>query len=179
MAQKDTKTLTITDPQCTRFWISTEDLSKFAIKCFDFMKGGEIFVPKLPSINITDLAKVIAPNAKPPVAKLMDINKFLYHEEKKLREAKKGSRKGEIKDIQLSLFIGQADLERFIKRGKEFLDEGNQLRINVFLRGREMAKISLAMQRVKDYMKSLGDLNVSKEPKLEGRVIRAVVSRKK
>ena len=42
-----------------------------------------------------------------------------------------------------------------------------------------MAKISLAMQRVKDYMKSLGDLNVSKEPKLEGRVIRAVVSRKK
>ena len=122
---------------------------------------------------------LIAPNAKPPVAKLMDINKFLYHEEKKLKEAKKGSRKGEIKDIQLSLFIGQADLERFIKRGKEFLDEGNQLRINVFLRGREMAKISLAMQRVKDYMKSLGDLNVSKEPRLEGRVIRAVVSRKK
>ncbi len=122
---------------------------------------------------------LIAPNAKPPVAKLMNINKFLYHEEKKLKEAKKGSRKGEVKDIQLSLFIGQADLERFIQRGKEFLDDGNQLRINIFLRGREMAKRGLGIKRANDYMKALGDLNVSKEPRLEGRVIRAVVSRKK
>ena len=122
---------------------------------------------------------LIAPNAKPPVAKLMNINKFLYHEEKKLKEAKKGARKGEVKDIQLSLFIGQADLERFIQRGREFLDDGNQLRINIFLRGREMAKINLAMQRTKSYMKALGDLNISKEPRLEGRVVRSVVSRKK
>lgn len=122
---------------------------------------------------------LIAPNAKPPVAKLMNINKFLYHEEKKLKEAKKGARKGEVKDIQLSLFIGQADLERFIQRGREFLDSGNQLRINIFLRGREMAKVNLGIKRANDYMKALGDLNISKEPKLEGRVIRAVVSRKK
>ena len=122
---------------------------------------------------------LIAPNAKPPVAKLMNINKFLYHEEKKLKEAKKGARKGEVKDIQLSLFIGQADLERFIQRGREFLDDGNQLRINIFLRGREMAKRDLGIKRANDYMKALGDLNVSKEPRLEGRVIRAVVSRKK
>jgi len=109
----------------------------------------------------------------------MDINKFLYREEKKLKEAKKGSRKGEVKDVQLSLFIGQADLERFIQRGKEFLDDGNQLRINILLRGREMAKKELGMRRVYDYIKALGELNISKEPRLEGRVIRAVVSRKK
>jgi len=122
---------------------------------------------------------LIAPKAIPPVAKLMDINKFLYREEKKLKEAKKGSRKGEVKDVQLSLFIGQADLERFIQRGKEFLDDGNQLRINILLRGREMAKKELGMRRVYDYIKALGELNISKEPRLEGRVIRAVVSRKK
>ena len=122
---------------------------------------------------------LIAPNAKPPVAKLMNINKFLYQEEKKLKEAKKGARKGEVKDVQISLFIGQADLERFIQRGKEFIDSGNQLRINILLRGREMAKRDLGIRRVKDYMKALGEINISKEPKLEGRVIRAVVSRKK
>jgi len=122
---------------------------------------------------------LIAPKAIPPVAKLMDINKFIYREEKKLREAKKGSRKGDVKDIQLSLFIGQADLERFVQRGKEFLDDGNQLRINILLRGREMAKKELGMRRAYDYIKALGELNISKEPRLEGRVIRAVVSRKK
>jgi translation initiation factor IF-3 len=109
----------------------------------------------------------------------MDLNKFLYREEKKLKESKKGARKGDVKDVQLSLFIGPADFERFIQRGKEFLDEGNQLRINILLRGREMGKRDLGIRRAYDYIKALGELNVSKEPKLEGRVIRAVVSRKK
>lgn len=122
---------------------------------------------------------LIAPNANPPVAKLMDFNKFLYHEEKKLKEAKKGSRKGEVKDIQISLFIGQADYDRFVNRGKEFLDDGNQLRINILLKGREMAKRDLGIRKINEFIKSLGDLNISKEPRLEGRVIRAVVSRKK
>jgi len=122
---------------------------------------------------------LIAPKANPPVAKLMDFNKFLYHEEKKLKEAKKGARKGEVKDVQISLFIGKADYERFVNRGKEFLDDGNQLRINILLKGREMAKKDLGIQKINEFIKALGDLNISKEPRLEGRVIRAVVSRKK
>ncbi|MFH1826974.1 MAG: translation initiation factor IF-3 [bacterium] len=122
---------------------------------------------------------LIAPKAIPPVAKLMNINKFLYHEEKKLKEAKKGSRKGEVKDIQISLFIGKADYDRFVNRGKEFLDEGNQLRINILLKGREMAKRDLGIRKINEFIKDLGELNISKEPRLEGRVIRAVVSRKK
>lgn len=122
---------------------------------------------------------LIAPDAKPPVAKLIELNKFLYKEEKRLKEAKKGSKRGHIKNLQLSLFIGPADFERFVSRGKEFLSEGNQLRINLLLRGREVSKKDLGMQLIKKYISTLGELNISKEPRIEGRVISAVVSRKK
>ncbi|MDD5085613.1 MAG: UDP-N-acetylglucosamine 4,6-dehydratase (inverting) [Candidatus Omnitrophica bacterium] len=63
-AQRKTGKITITDKRMTRFWITLEQGVNFVIKCFDIMKGGEIFVPKLPSMNIMDLAEVIAPNCK-------------------------------------------------------------------------------------------------------------------
>ncbi len=122
---------------------------------------------------------LIAPHAKPPVAKIIDFKKFLYQEEKKEKEARKGIKKSVGKDVSLSLFIGPADLERLIKRGKEFLDEGHQLRINLLLKGREVAKKPMAFDLINRYISSLGELNVSKPPRLEGRVIRAVVAKKK
>lgn len=122
---------------------------------------------------------LIAPKANPPVAKIIDFKKFLYQEEKKQKEAKKGIKKSVVKDLKLSLFIGPADLERLEHKGKEFLDKGHQLRLNLTLRGREIAKRQMAFDLLKRYIGTLGDVNVSKEPKLEGRVIRAVVARKK
>lgn len=59
--------LPITDPKMTRFWITLEQGVRFVIKNFERMKGGEIFVPKIPSMNIMDLAKAIAPEAKTDV----------------------------------------------------------------------------------------------------------------
>lgn len=122
---------------------------------------------------------LIAPKAVPPVAKIIDFKKFLYQEKKKEQEAKKGIKKSVVKDLSLSLFIGPADLSRLEKRGKEFLDKGHQLRLNLTLRGREMGKRQMAFDLLKRYITTLGDVNVSKEPKIEGRVIRAVVARKK
>ena len=122
---------------------------------------------------------LIAPSAKPPVAKLIDFKKFLYQEGKKLKEAKKGIKKSIVKDIKISLFIAEGDLVRLEEKAKEFLSEGNQIRINLGLKGREMGKKDMAIQKAKAFIASLGDVNVSKEPKVEGRVIRAVVSRKK
>lgn len=122
---------------------------------------------------------LIAPTADPPVAKIIDFKKFLYQEEKKLKEAKKGIKKSIVKDIKLSLFIAAGDLERLEHKGKEFLEEGNQVRLNLTLKGREMGKKPMAIELVKKFIVSLGDVNISKEPRVEGRVIRAVVSRKK
>lgn len=122
---------------------------------------------------------LIAEHAKPPVAKLIDFKKFLYQEEKKQKEARKGVKKGVVKDIKLSLFIGPADLDRMIQKGLEFLKEGNQVRLNLGLRGREMGKTTMAYALINGCIAKLGDVNIAKEPKLEGRVIRAVVAKKK
>ncbi len=122
---------------------------------------------------------LIAPSANPPVAKIIDFKKFLYQEQKKEKEARKGIRKSVVKDLVLSLFIGPADLTRLENRGKRFLDEGHQLRLNLTLRGREMGKRQMAFDLVKKYIATLGEVNVSKEPRLEGRTMRAVVARKK
>lgn len=122
---------------------------------------------------------LIAPTAKPPVAKLIDFKKFLYQESKKEKEAKKGVKKSTVKDINISLFMGEADKTRLIAKTKEFLSEGNQVRINMKLVGREMGRVPMAVDHAKLFISALGDVNVSKEPRLEARVIRAVIARKK
>lgn len=122
---------------------------------------------------------LIAATAKPPVAKLIDFSKFLYQEAKKEKAARKGIKKSVTKDIQISLFIGKADLDRLINKGKEFLHEGNQLRVNLMLRGREMGKKPMALALVTRVLGELGEINIVKEPRVEGRVIRAVVAKKK
>ena len=122
---------------------------------------------------------LIAPHASPPVTKIIDFKKFLYQEQKKEKEAKKGIKKSITKDLTMSLFIGQADLDRLIKRGIKFLTEGNQLRLNLTLRGREIGKKQMAFDLIKKIITQLGEVNVSKEPRVEGRVIRAVVAKKK
>jgi len=122
---------------------------------------------------------LIAKNAKPPVAKITDFKKFLYQEEKKIKEAKKGAKKSDVKDIQLSLFMGDHDKQRFINKTKEFLEEGHQVRLNLTLRGREIVKRQMALDFMKGFINNLELVNISKEPRFEGRVVRAVVSRKK
>ena len=62
--KKKSGVLPVTDPRMTRFWITLEQAADFVLTCFEKMVGGEIFVPKIPSMNIMDLAKVIAPEAK-------------------------------------------------------------------------------------------------------------------
>ncbi|MCL4364158.1 translation initiation factor IF-3 [Patescibacteria group bacterium] len=122
---------------------------------------------------------LIAPKAQPPVAKIIDFKKFLYQEEKKAKEAKKGIKKSTTKDVTLGLFIAEGDLTRLENKAKEFLAEGHQVRINLTLRGREMGKKPMAFDLVNKFIVSLGDVNVSKPPKIEGRVIRSVVAKKK
>ncbi|MDH7476553.1 MAG: translation initiation factor IF-3 [Microgenomates group bacterium] len=147
-------------------------------------KGAQIGVmTKQEALNLASEKEVdlvlIAPKANPPVAKIIDFKKFLYQQEKKQKEARKGIKKGVVKDISFSLFIAQADLNRLINKAKEFLQEGNQVRLNLGLKGREISKKPMAFDLINKFISSLGEVNISKLPKLEGRVLRAVVARKK
>jgi len=103
----------------------------------------------------------------------------MYQESKKEQEAKKGVKKSTVKDVHISLFMGEADLLRMINKTKDFLADGNQVRINMELRGRQLGKMPMAVEHMNAFLKQLGDVNISKEPKIEAKVVRAVVARKK
>lgn len=79
----------------------------------------------------------IAPKAVPPVAKILDYNKFRYEQEKKARSSAKAAKNPQLKEVRLSFGIGAHDIETKAKRAKEFLDEGHFIRVFITLRGRE------------------------------------------
>lgn len=122
---------------------------------------------------------LIASKAEPAVVKVIDYHKFLYQEEKKNKESKKGQKKSGTKDIKLSLFAGEQDVERFQKRAHEFLEKGYQVRIKMPLRGRELGKKQMALETVQEFVAGLGEVTAAVEPKIQGRVILAIVARKK
>ena len=62
--QKQTGTITVTDARMTRFWITLDQGVRFVIESIENMKGGEVYVPKIPSMNIADLARAIAPDSQ-------------------------------------------------------------------------------------------------------------------
>lgn len=122
---------------------------------------------------------MITNHAVPPVVKIIDFKKFLYQEEKKKKEAKKGIKKSSTKDIQLSVFIAQGDRDRLKRKAQEFINEGFQVRVKLMLRGREMGKKPMAFDLISNFIASLEDVNISTPPKLQGRIIFAVITRKK
>ncbi len=90
----------------------------------------------------------ISPNAAPPVCKIMDFGKFKYEEQKKKKEAKKKQKIIEIKEIKLRPQIDPHDLETKIKHMREFLTEGDKVKISMRLRGREAAANAKLAQAV-------------------------------
>ena len=123
-----------------------------------------------------DLVEV-APMAKPPVAKIVDYKKFLYQEEKKKREEKKKTKASETKEVRLGPFMSENDLGVMTRRAKEFLENGDKVRLVVFFSGRQITHPEFG-HKVLD--KTIADLsNISKverDRKFEGRKLIALLS---
>lgn len=117
----------------------------------------------------------IAPNAKPPVAKLIDFKKFKYQEAKKERENKKNQKNVGVKEVRLRPFIGQHDFDTRLARAKEFLDGGNQVKISVFFKGREITRKEFGYDVVKRFIGQLESVKLVRDPHMEGRVLVAMV----
>ena len=116
-----------------------------------------------------DLVK-IAPNAVPPVCKIMDYGKFRFEQLKKEKEAKKNQRVVEVKEIRMSPSIDTNDLNTKIKNAMKFLKDGNRVKVTVRFRGREMAHTSLGEVLLKQFGESCAEVaTVEKGAKLEGR----------
>jgi len=123
---------------------------------------------------------LISPDAKPPVAKIMDYGKFYYQEEKKKKEARKKQTKIEVKEIKLSVKIADNDIGYKVKHAREFLEEGKHVHFRVFLRGREMAHPEAAvavLQRVWPMVEDVGTMY--KAPAMEGRYCNMMILPKK
>ena len=82
---------------------------------------------------------LMSPDAKPPVAKIMDYGKHKYELEKKKKEAKKKQKKIEVKEVKFSCKIADNDINYKVKHAREFLEKRNHLKVRVFIRGRYMA----------------------------------------
>lgn len=116
-----------------------------------------------------DLVK-IAPNAVPPVCKIMDYGKFRFEQLKKEKEAKKNQRVVEVKEIRMSPSIDTNDLNTKVKNAVKFLKDGNRVKVTVRFRGREMAHTSLGEVLLKQFGENCAEVaTVEKGAKLEGR----------
>ena len=116
-----------------------------------------------------DLVK-IAPQAKPPVCKIMDYGRFRFEQAKREKEARKNQRVVEIKEIRLTPNIDIGDLNTKVKNACRFLKDGDKVKVSVRFRGREVTHSSLGQDLLHRFAELCSECStVEKQPKLEGR----------
>ncbi|EEU20250.1 translation initiation factor IF-3 [Lactobacillus crispatus 214-1] len=117
-----------------------------------------------------DLA-LISPNAKPPVARIMDYGKYRFEQQKKLKEARKNSKTVSVKEIRLSPTIEGNDFETKLKHVRKFISkEGAKVRVSIRFRGRAITHKELGQQVLEKMAEVTSDIaNVISKPKMEGR----------
>lgn len=123
-----------------------------------------------------DLVEV-SPDAKPPVAKILDYGKFKYQEQKKAAEARKKQKVIEIKEIKMRPMIDDHDYDVKMKAIRRFFEEGDKVKITLRFRGREMAHQELGQRLLDRVKKDTGEIaKVESEPRFEGRQIVMVLA---
>lgn len=123
-----------------------------------------------------DLVEV-APNAEPPVCKILDFGKYKYEAQKKRNEARKKQKTIEVKEIKMRPSIDEHDYQVKVRNMRRFLDEGDKVKVTIRFRGRELSHQDLGMKvldRVRDELEELS--KVEQIPKMEGRQMVMVIS---
>ena len=124
---------------------------------------------KLAAEQNFDLVK-IAPQAKPPVCKIMDYGKYRFEQAKREKEARKNQKVIDIKEIRLSLNMDTHDFNTKLSHAKKFIASGNKVKVSIRFRGREMGHPEIGSEIMKRFAASCEDVaNVEKPAKLEGR----------
>ena len=126
-----------------------------------------------------DLVK-IAPQAKPPVCKIIDYGKYRYELSRKEKEAKKKQKTIDIKEVRLSPNIDTNDLKTKVNAARKFLSKGDRVKVTLRFRGREMAHMANSKHVLDDFAEQLTDIAVvDKAPKVEGRSMTMFLSEKR
>lgn len=123
-----------------------------------------------------DLVEV-APNAEPPVCRIMDYGKYRYEQTKKTKEAKKKQQSFKIKEIKMRPNIEQHDYQTKLKHGQQFLDKGYKLKVSVIFRGRELAHRDIGFHTLERFLEDIEEFGaVEMRPKDVGRDIVTIIA---
>ena len=124
----------------------------------------------------SDLVEIV-PNANPPVCKIINYGKYKFELQKKNKEAKKKQKLVQLKEIKMRPQISVHDYNFKMKHIREFLDEGNKVKITIMFRGREMAHTEFGYDLIAKIIKDLeNEASTEKPPKMEGRNLSAVLN---
>ncbi len=131
----------------------------------------------LESAQARDLDLVeVAPNANPPVCRLMDYGKFLYEQAKKEKKSRKAS-KTEVKEIRLRPKTGQHDVAFKVRDARRFLNDGLKVKVRVRFRGREITYPEIGREMLKRIAQELEDVStIEQSPRMEGRSLLMILS---
>ncbi len=122
-----------------------------------------------------DLVEV-APNANPPVCRLMDYGKFLYEQAKKEKKSRK-AQKTEVKEIRLRPKTGQHDVAFKVRDARRFLNDGCKVKVRVRFRGREITYPEIGREMLKRIAQELEDVStIEQSPRMEGRSLLMILS---
>ena len=120
---------------------------------------------------------LVSPDAKPPVAKIMDYGKYKYEQEKKKKEARKKQKTIDVKEVKFSCKIADGDIAYKVKHAREFLEKGKHVKLRVFLRGREMANPEWGVDVLKRVWPMLEDVgNLEQDARRDGRYVNMYVT---
>ena len=100
----------------------------------------------------------VAPQAQPPVCKILDYGKYRFEQQKKAKEAKRNQKTTEIKPLRLSLVIDTHDFETKVKQSRKWLEEGNKVRVDMRFRGRMMTRQDVGKKVMESFIAELSDI---------------------
>ncbi len=140
----------------------------------------------MPTSEVLELAREagldlveVAPQANPPVVKILNYGKFKFENEKRIRDSKKKQKILKLKEIRMQPKIDDHDLNFKAKHVKDFLAEGNKVKVTIRFRGRELAHTELGFDVMKDFLSRIeGEYVVEKPPAMEGRFMSMVLGPK-
>lgn len=113
---------------------------------------------------------VVAPNAKPPVARIMDYGKYKFEQQKKEKEMKKKQKVINVKEIRLSPTIEEHDFQTKLKNGRKFLSKGDKCKVSIRFRGRAITHKEIGQRVLEKFADECKDIaTVEQKPKMEGR----------
>jgi translation initiation factor IF-3 len=123
-----------------------------------------------------DLVEV-APNQSPPVCKLLDYGRFKFQQQKRERDAKKGQARNELREVRLSMKIGEHDFLSKVRRARDLLAGGAKVKVTVRFRGREIAHPDLAVKLLRRAAEALADgAKLERAPMMEARALSIILA---